>query len=237
MHNYREYYMELLEGEGFFDLNLDRKGDFIKELKQGVNDGLEKWIDGMINYVEENDLNSRLKSISRGAYYSLARYIMEEESSIEVLEADFTSYRGCELEELDDKSLRYSVEELLKQLEESPLPPDRIHIVNPHILKAIWIPPFPVILDDVKEYLNILSNFQDYLDTLDFTNGKSMLYSISDDGDLMVDLQNRSLLYLDLFGIKNKGRLTNVSRLIKEKEPIDDKYINVLDYHSNYHSR
>ncbi len=117
--------------------------------------------------------------------------------------ATFDSCNGNLLTELSKTEREEALQALLNRLTRSILPPNDVFILDdPVIVSAHWYPPFPLYFNDPSDLVNLMSNFQTYLESFTFTKGVI-------DPDTWFDQENsladEEALYQKLLGISIKA--------------------------------
>ncbi|MGG3887334.1 hypothetical protein [Brevibacillus panacihumi] len=150
--------------------------------------------------------------------------------------ATFDSYNGRLLSEFIQEEGEEVLQALINRLNRVDLPPNDAFISD-GVIGAHWYPPFPFFFDDPNDLINLMSNFQCYLDTLDFTKGTI-------DADTWIDqansLKTEEKLYQKLLGVSIKSKQLGINQI---KECLGDngmkvwRSILVYDFRSSKNNR
>jgi hypothetical protein len=157
----------------------------------------------------------------------IQEYICNGRQPIFRLGAIFDNFNGQKLMNLSSADKESVIKSLIRELMEVKLPPNNIFLGDNDIVSAHWYPPYPLCFNNVGDFLNLVYNFEEYLNTFKFSQGKVDWGMLGDDPapiTLSEDTFNK------IFGVYSKGVINSSIKLDLSKIQQVYKTTEVYDF-------
>jgi len=116
------------------------------------------------------------EEITKSDYKDIKDYLLKPQYSLYMLEAEFNDYKGQKFGETPTKEeAKELVNKLTDELKHLPLPPTQIHICfcyEGYTVYGLWEFDERMTLETPEEYIQLLKNFQNYINSFNFTTGE-----------------------------------------------------------------
>lgn len=139
--------------------------------------------------------------------------IIKREKPIYRFNIHFDNFRGNSFEEMTDFSKQQATNGLVQELKKVANPPNHIWIFKDEYssfrISCSWFPPYPLNFTREEDYLTALDNFQNYIDSFDFADGR---INIGQFGDDPATFTAEEEFYNGVLGIKVKTKAVKCSK-------------------------
>ncbi len=141
--------------------------------------------------------------------------------NIYVLKFIATHYRGKEIIKMTKEKKMHNAEYLRKDFTRLPLAPNSILFYD-ESLALYFNTPFPLVIDTVKDFNNLMGNFHEYCKSIPFLKGHvAWWYSLADQKTIYSNKTKTG--FEDIMGIYNR------IKPVKEMEKIVDSSLNIVE--------
>lgn len=148
--------------------------------------------------------NKKLKEMLSETYIQVINeLVIGRDKPIYRLNAHFNNFEGDKLKDLSNYGKKHAKRQLVQNLKKVSNPPDRIYSneqrTETNHVSADWYPIYPINFNRIEDYLALLENFMNYINSFHFTKGHINLGMFSDSPAKYTEEEK---FYNEIFGIE-----------------------------------